>query len=80
MSLSDETQIELMKKDISYIKDEIGEMKDLACERHTEILHAIKELGDKKANKWVETAMTWAAYIVVGSVFAGLLALVIQTQ
>ena len=74
-----DTQIEIaeMKKDISYIKKEVGENKRTAEKNHNEVLSAIKELGDKKANKWVEDALKWLIYLIVGAVFTALIGLVV---
>ena len=71
---SQETRIALLENNHNTVMDKIDE-----------ILHKFEKFEDKldealehKANKWVEDAMRWGLYTVVGAVIVALLALVIK--
>jgi len=61
------TKVELMAQDISYIKNELSEIKEL-----------VKGLAEKKADRWVERAIIGVALFVLTAVGAALLATVIK--
>jgi hypothetical protein len=60
------TKVELLTRDMQYVKEELSEIKAL-----------LKGFDEKKANKWVEDAATWLLYIIVGTVLAAVLGLVL---
>lgn len=75
-----------MAKDIDYLKLEVGEIKQLIKD-HTvseelvweKIMNKIDEKMEKKANIWVEKAVSWALYLVGGTIILAIIGLVINT-
>lgn len=82
------TDMALVKKDISTIKDAMLKHNEDNKEAHKEfrqglddiklaIADGFERLDDKFANKWVEKAMTWFLYSVVGILITSLVTIII---
>lgn len=61
------TQVELLKKDMDYIKDELAEIKAL-----------VKEISEKKADKWVERAIVGVVVFILAAVGTVAMTLVLK--
>jgi hypothetical protein len=61
------TKVELMAQDITYIKEELHEIKEL-----------VKGLAEKKADRWVERAIIGVVLFVLTGVGGALLALIFK--
>ena len=77
MSLNLETRVELISQEISQIKAKQFENDENNRERHAEVMVAIKELADSKADKWVQDAFKWILYTVGGVLILALLGLIL---
>ena len=87
MTLDLSTKMELMAKDVEYLKGEVGEIKQLLKEHTIEesqmwdkVFKAIDTKMETKANVWVEKAFSWGLYTVAGVLLLALLGLIIKVS
>ena len=69
-----ETRIALQEQQTKTIMDKL----DNIIERFEKFEEKLDRALDKKADKWVETAVSWAGYTIVGAVLLALVYLVIK--
>lgn len=71
MTKSTETEIELLKQHMDNIEQKMDEGFEAVIKR-------LDGMENKFADKWVEKAVSWFVYTVVGTVVMALLYLVVQ--
>jgi hypothetical protein len=64
------TKIALMSQDIQYIKEEISEIKSMIQEHADKEDKVWEDYMNRKANKWVESALVWAIAGIVAAATA----------
>jgi len=68
---SSETEIEVLKIQMQNIEKKVDDGFEAVIKR-------LDEMENKFAGKWVEKAMSWAIYTIIGTVLVSLLYVVIQ--
>ena len=71
MTKSTETEIEILKVQMENIEKKVDEGFEAVIKR-------LDGMEDKFADKWVEKAMSWAIYTVMGAVLLALVYLVLK--
>jgi Flp pilus assembly CpaF family ATPase len=71
-------KVEVMAKDIQYLKDEVGEIKQMLKDHSIEERQVWEKLMAKKADIWVENTLKWAIYLVAGVFIAGIVIIVLE--
>lgn len=70
--------VDLHVQDFKYFKDEMANKMDVHQRIQDETLKELRSQIDSKAGKWVEGALRWATYLIIGAVVVALLELVIK--
>lgn len=71
------TRVEVMAKDIEFLKSEVSEIKQL-IKSHTEEERLVwKELLSQKADIWVENAFRYILYTIGGVLILAALSLIV---
>ena len=73
MTKSTETEIEVLKVQMQNIEKKVDEGFEAVIKR-------LDEMEGKFAGKWVERAMSWAIYTVMGIVLTALIYLVVTIK
>lgn len=76
--MKEETEIALLKKGMEDITKKIDEHSKQNASDFAEIKEMIKEAMDTKAGVWVENAMRWFIYTVMGVVVVALIYTIIK--
>ena len=71
--MENSTEIALIKKSMEDFKDALKELKDSNTEAHKEIKDMIEKAMDSKAGKWVEDAIKWFLFLVMGIVISAII-------
>lgn len=71
---SSETKFALLEKAQEVMSNEISEIKEIVKAFDSKLDNAL----NKKADKWVQDAMSWFIYTILGAVLLALLYLVIK--
>ena len=70
--------VDLHVQDFKYFKEEMSNKMDVHQRIQDETLKELRSQIDSKAGKWVEGALRWATYLIIGAVVVALLELVIK--
>lgn len=70
--------VDLHVQDFKYFKDEMANKMDVHQRIQDETLKELRSQIDNKAGKWVEGALRWATYLIIGAVIIALLEIVIK--
>lgn len=70
--------VDLHVQDFKYFKEKMAESMDMHQKIQDETLKELKSQLDRKAGKWVEGALRWATYLVIGAVVIALLELILK--
>lgn len=70
--------VDLHVQDFKYFKEEVTKAFDEHNRLQRESNQEMRERIDSKAGKWVEGALRWATYLIIGAVVVALLELVIK--
>lgn len=70
--------VDLHVQDFKYFKEEVTKAFDEHNRLQRESNQEMKERIDSKAGKWVEGALRWATYLIIGAVIVALLEIVIK--
>lgn len=77
------TQIAVLENEMKNIANKVDEGFKSNSEEHKEIMKAFETAMEKKAGKWVETAITWFLYTIaalLASAIFGAIIWVIKNQ
>ncbi len=70
--------VDLHVQDFKYFKEKMAESMDTHQRIQDENLKSLQSRIDSKAGKWVEGALKWATYLIIGAVVVAILELVIK--
>jgi hypothetical protein len=76
--MKEETEIALLKQSMTNIEKKFDDFCDSNSKAHLEIKEMIEKAMSSKADAWVEDALKWVIYTVMGIVITALVYLVIK--
>lgn len=76
--MEEKTEIALIKQSMLNLEKKFDSFSEDNLEAHKEIKEMVEKAMESKAGKWVEDAIRWFIYLVMGIVLSALIYLVVK--